>query len=78
MDEAGLPVSGATVSAEWTLPNGSLVPQQALTSAKGVATFRVKSRSAGAFEICVTDVVKAGYLYDPAQNRVTCGMVTIP
>jgi len=78
VDEAGLFVSGATVSAEWTLPNGSVVPQQALTNVKGVASFRTKSRTAGVFEICVTDVVKAGYLYDPAQNRVTCGTVAIP
>ena len=78
VDEAGLFVSGATVSAEWTLPNGSVVPQQAPTGAKGVASFRTKSRTSGLFEICVTDVIKAGYLYDPAQNRITCGTVSIP
>jgi len=78
VDDHGLLVSGATVSAEWTLPNGSVVAQQAQTGARGIASFRQKSRSTGTFEICVTDVVKAGHVYDPDQNRVTCGAVTIP
>ncbi len=78
VDQNGLLVGGATVSAEWTLPNGSVVPQQAVTGAKGTATFRTKSRTTGTFEVCVTDVVKSGYVYDPEQNRATCGVVTIP
>ena len=78
VDDGGLFVGSAAVHADWTLPNGSVLPQQALTNTRGIAAFRTKSRSTGTFQVCVTDVVKSGYLYDPDQNRMTCGAVTIP
>jgi hypothetical protein len=78
LDESNHFVSGATVSSEWTLPNGSVQSQQALTNVKGVATFRIKSTQTGTHQICVTNVAKSGYVYDPSQNAETCDAVTIP
>jgi hypothetical protein len=32
----------------------------------------------GTFELCVSDVQKEGYLYDPEQNLQTCATVQVP
>jgi GTP-binding protein HflX len=71
-------VGGATVSATWTLPNGSLQSQQALTNTSGVAKFNVRSPLTGIYKICVTDVVKSGWVYDPDQNVETCDTLAVP
>jgi hypothetical protein len=78
LDEAGQGVPDAAVSAEWTIPGGGVVPQQVPTAANGVARFRLKSTQTGTFQFCVTDVTKAGFVYDPDQNGETCDSVTIP
>jgi carboxypeptidase D len=69
---------GAAVSAQWNLPDGSHQNQQALTNANGLAAFRVKTTQIGAFQVCVTDVTKSGYVYDPAQNHETCHSLIVP
>ena len=71
-------VPGATVTIDWTLPNGSHVSQSALTNSNGLAAFKVKSTTGGSFQVCVTNVTKAGYSYDPGQNHVTCKTSTLP
>ncbi len=71
-------VAGATVTVEWTLPDGSHLTKQAVTRATGIAPFRAKSTLTGTYQICVTDVTKAGYTYDPNQNHVTCKTITVP
>jgi len=78
VDQAHVVVPGATVSAEWTLPDGLHQSQQGVTNANGLAAFRLKTMQTGEFQICVINVTKAGYVYDPNQNHVTCRMVTIP
>jgi len=78
LDQSNQFVSGATVGSEWTLPDGSVQAQQAPTSAKGIASFRIKSTQHGTHQLCVTNVVKSGYVYDPSQNAETCDTVTIP
>jgi hypothetical protein len=78
LDQDNHVVSGATVSSEWTLPDGSTLAQQALTNAKGIASFRIKSLQTGTHSICVTNVAKSGFIYDPIQNGETCDAVTIP
>ena len=78
LEEDGGKIGGAVVSAEWTLPDGSTLIQEALTSVRGLARYRVKSAQSGTFEICVTDVVKAGYVYDPSQNSQTCDTIDVP
>ena len=76
-DQIANPVDGATVSAQWTQPNGKLVNQQQVTGATGVASFDISSK-AGTYQICVTDVTKAGWIYDPSQNVKTCETLTVP
>lgn len=78
LDEFGQRVVGAEATVEWTLPGGTTEEQQALTNPQGVVRFRVRSRDTGAFELCVTDVTAAGYLYDPSQNGETCDTLTLP
>jgi hypothetical protein len=78
LDETNHVVSGATVSSEWTLSDGSVQAQEALTNAKGLASFRIKVRQPGSYQICVENVVMSGYVYDPGQNGETCDAVTIP
>lgn len=78
LDMAGRPVASATVSMRWTLPNGSTVDQQALSRTNGAVTFRVTSAQAGTYQVCVTDIAKAGYLYDPAADVETCDTISVP
>jgi hypothetical protein len=78
MDQNNQRIEGAEVSVEWTLPNGATESQLELTSPTGVARFRLRSRQTGVHELCVTDVVKAGYVYDPSQNHETCRTLTVP
>ncbi len=71
-------VPDATVTAQWTLPGGSHLTQQAITNLKGQAKFRVRSAQAGTYELCVVSAVKTGYLYEPGHNRETCHTVVTP
>ena len=77
-DQNGARAASATVSDEWTLPNSAKVTQSANTNRSGVATFRLTSRLTGTYQFCVTNVVKSGYVYDPAQNVITCSSITVP
>jgi len=77
-DQNGSPVPSATVSGEWTLPSGAFVTQSASTNTSGIASFRYTSKLRGTYEFCVTNVVKSGYIYDPAQNLETCDTITVP
>jgi len=76
-DASNNPVSGASVAAQWTLPNGSTKNQTATTAVGGVATFNYTWKK-GTYQICVTNVTKAGYTYDPAGNHITCNSISAP
>jgi hypothetical protein len=78
VDQNDMPLEGATVDAEWTLPDGSTDTQQVVTNSRGLARFRVKTLQVGEFEMCVTDVALDGYTYDPSQNGETCDTLTVP
>ncbi len=69
-------VEGAVVTAVWTLPNGTTLQQTALTAFQGVATFTVWAGT-GAYQLCVTDVTKDGWLYKPDLNLETCSVLVI-
>jgi carboxypeptidase T len=71
-------VPSAVVTGQWTLPNGSVRNTQGTSAANGVAILKTVSALTGPFQICVTDVVKSGYTYDPSQNVITCKTITIP
>ncbi|HNS49973.1 MAG TPA: M14 family zinc carboxypeptidase [Anaerolineae bacterium] len=78
LDQDRLPVGGAVVGGIYTLPNGSTQSAQGTTLSNGVALLKLKGPVAGTYELCVTDVVKSGYTYDPDQNRITCRTLVIP
>ena len=78
VDASHAPVAGATVSAEWTLPDGSKLDADATTNATGQAVFKTKSGLVGSYGLCVTAVSKAGMVYDPGQNHVTCRELPVP
>ena len=45
--------------------------------ATGKAKFQVESTLTGAYQVCVTDVTKAGWTYDPGQNVESCDSLTV-
>ncbi len=77
-DEAGLPVSGATVTARWTHPDGSTVVQTGVTMPNGSAFFSRQSTLTGVHVIAILDIQKSGYEYDPAMNQETSEEITVP
>lgn len=78
LDQSNVVVSGAVVTGDYTLPNGSHQPAQGTTLANGLALLKLKGLQTGPYQLCVTDIVKTGYTYDPDQNRVTCRTLSIP
>jgi hypothetical protein len=66
-DETGAAARGATVTITWTLPNGSVQSKSAKTNANGIASFTVNG-GAGPYTLTVTNIVKAGYTFDPANS----------
>jgi hypothetical protein len=57
-------VDGATVSAEWTLPNGNCVSQTATTNLQGIAKLSIW-QGKGIYRLTVVDVTKVGWEYIP-------------
>lgn len=70
-------VEAAAVSVEWTLPDGTVLQETALTAFQGVAEFRAWA-GRGAYRLCVTDVTKEGRLYDPDLDRESCPVFIVP
>jgi hypothetical protein len=75
-DENKARVSGATVRAGWTLPDGTTREETAVTTSQGIATFRVWAGS-GHYTLCVQEVTRAEYVYDSALNVKTCGTLVV-
>jgi formylglycine-generating enzyme required for sulfatase activity len=73
-DEEHARAAGVTVEADWTLPDGSLIHQTAVTNSQGQAKFPLKSTQNGTHRLCVTGMVKEGYIYDPGSNEVEACM----
>jgi hypothetical protein len=67
-DENRNPISGATVSVTWTLPDGSTSGKTASTDAAGQAIFKV-SNVGGSYTLSVRNISKAGYAFD-SNNSV--------
>jgi hypothetical protein len=78
LDAGGAFVPNATVYVEWTLPDNSVVSQSNITRAIGEAAFKVNGYQTGTFQLCVTNVVLAGFTYDPNQNVETCDTIAVP
>jgi hypothetical protein len=68
-DEKDKTVPRATVSAHWDLPGGGVLDQKKSTSASGLVTFKVAG-GAGPYTITVTNIIKAGYTFDPENSAI--------
>ena len=77
-DQNGVAVSGTEVTAEITLPSGMTRTRSSTTGATGRAMFLAASKMGGTWQVCVTDIVKAGFTYDPNQNSETCDSIVYP
>ena len=69
-------VAGALVFATWTKPDVTSLEATAVTDFQGIATFQVWAGS-GEYQLCVTDVEMAGWVYDPSAHVETCGLLVI-
>ncbi len=69
-DEAHAVAPGVTVYGAWTLPNGSTIPRTFVSDALGRFKFVVRRNQCGLYQFDVTDLTKAGYVYDPGANHV--------
>jgi hypothetical protein len=70
--------AGATVYGTWTLPDGATADQMNVTNYRGLAGYKVVEPMTGDYTFCMTDIVKAGYAYDPGANEwPTCMTITV-
>jgi hypothetical protein len=76
-DEFGSPVSGATVSVDWSgATSGS---DSDVTDGSGqVVIESAKVKNGGTYTVTVTDVSAAGYNYNPALNNEDFDSITAP
>ena len=72
------PVVGAHVVVEFTDPEGFVFLTGGETSDQGTATFQLKPKESGPYELCVFSVSKEGWEYDPDLNVETCDTFTVP
>lgn len=75
-DDAGAPVPGATVSANWTLPNGTVQNRTAVSNASGLAPFFTFD-GLGTYTLEITNIAAAGFTFDPGGSVLTRS-ITIP
>lgn len=66
------PISGATVRATWTLPDGSTMDQVTTTGGTGEAKFSL-SAPGGLYYLTVTEIAKDGYTFDPQHSILEAG-----
>jgi hypothetical protein len=77
-DDMGNRMEDADTQVELTAPNWGPRPTSRLTNWNGMARFRWGSRFGGDWTLCVTDIVKGSYAYEPGDNYETCATVTYP
>jgi hypothetical protein len=71
-DQDGTPMPGAEVQASVWAPNWGPRQLWRPTNPNGKARFMWGSFASGNWEICVDDIVLAGYTYAPGDNVITC------
>lgn len=70
-DDAGIPVTGATVYMDITYPDESVHSVSALTNGNGIATYTISRPAQGTYTTTVTDVTHDTLTYDPDTNKET-------
>jgi len=76
-DNAGSPVTGATVYMDITYPGGSVLSVSAVTSDNGIATYQINRPAKGTYTVTVTNVTHATLTYDPSANKETTDSYTV-
>ncbi len=71
-DEAAAPLSDVLIDASIWVPDGGPFLRSRYTKPSGYARFHWGSNASGTWTICVDNMTKAGWIYDPNQNVVTC------
>lgn len=70
-------VAGAKVTAEWKFYGAFVKSETVETNAQGIAVFKLWL-GRGVYQICVTDVTKPGWDWDPDLDREECPEFTVP
>lgn len=76
-DDAGSPVSGATVHVDITYPDGSVHSASAVTNGDGIATHQISKPAKGTYTVTVTNVTHDTLTYDPDANKETTDNYTV-
>jgi hypothetical protein len=69
-DETGSRVSGASISATWTFPDGSTAAVTGTSDNNGEATFEVK-KSLGVFVFRIDDITLDEYVFDADNSALS-------
>ncbi len=70
-DDRGLAASGATVSAAWSLPDGSILRVEDVASSAGYAYFEILDAGRGTYTLNIDDVVLAEHRFDAANSTLS-------
>lgn len=70
------PVSRATVTVQWTDPNGSTQTQTLRTDSDGRVLFLVQG-NAGTYQLNILNIQKTGYTFDP-NNSLLSKTIVVP
>lgn len=71
-DEEMTPLSDVEVDASIWVPDGGPILRSRFTKPSGNARFHWGSAASGTWTLCVDDLTRAGYIYNPDDNVVTC------
>ena len=71
-DQDHNPVAGATVTGNWTLPNGTVIAgTSTVTGANGAWKIQTIRPQVGLYQFDITGITAAGTIYDPTANDVS-------
>jgi len=73
-DEQDQPVSGATVSAAWEFPSGSVQSIKDVTSNSGYAFFELNDIKHGTYILTITDVLLDGHPFDSESSQLSASI----
>ena len=72
VDQAAQPLGDVQVYATITAPCGGPYAPTRMTKPAGNARFHWGCNGAGDWQLCVDDLTREGYTYEPGDNVVTC------
>ncbi len=76
-DDAGSPVTGATVYMDITYPDETVQSVSAVTNDNGIATYQINRPATGTYTATVTNVTHSTFTYDPAANKENTDSFTV-